>query len=212
MELSSILENISQLTRLEREEQYKKMWADIKEKNPQLAVQDIKEVINKIKNTVQDITNQTNLKDEQKKKINDNVEKIYDKLPDVIKEQGLNKVDKAAGYLPFVDINTLKQVERKTKSKTGGMIPKWKILKPVVIKHYKEVFDRLPKYEPQVVADVAAGVYGALSVPSGRLHLSGNSKPDDMKIVDNNVKVESGRLRMAGQSDLLKKLRANLNK
>lgn len=38
------------------------------------------------------------------------------------------------------------------------------------------------------------------------------SKPEDMKIVDNNVKVESGRLRMAGQSDLLKKLRANLNK
>ena len=197
-----------------------KIIKDIKEKNPQLAVQDIKEVINKIKNTVHDITNQTNLKDEQKKKINDNVEKIYDKLPDVIKEQGLNKVDKAAGYLPFVDINTLKQVERKTKSKTGGMIPKWKILKPVVIKHYKEVFDKLPKYEPQVVADVAAGVYGA--VPGGRLHLSGNSslwserqslsKPDDMKIVDNNVKVESGRLRMAGQSDLLKKLRANLNK
>lgn len=194
---------------------------NIKNKNPQLAVSDIKNVINKVKDTTEEITKQTNLKDEEKQKVLDNVKKIYDKLPDVIKSEGLNKVDKAAGYLPFVDVNTLKAVEKKTKSKTGGMINKqaWKITKPVIIRHYKTIFDKLPKYEPQVVADVAAGVYG------GRLTLSGSeggaSKPSDMKIVNEPVKVDgcgAGRLRMAGEnlkgseSELMKKLKAKLGK
>ena len=172
-----------------------------------------------MKDTTEEITKQTNLKDEEKQKVLDNVKKIYDKLPDVIKSEGLNKVDKAAGYLPFVDVNTLKAVEKKTKSKTGGMIPKWKITKPIIIRHYKTIFDKLPKYEPQVVADVAAGVYG------GRLTLSGSeggsSKPSDMKIVNEPVKVDgcgAGRLRMAGEnlkgseSELMKKLKAKLGK
>ena len=187
---------------------------NIKNKNPQLAINDIKNVVKKVKDTTEEITKQTNLKDEEKQKVLDNVKKIYDKLPEVIKSEGLNKVDKAAGYLPFVDVNTLKAVEKKTKSKTGGMINKqaWKITKPIIIRHYKTIFDKLPKYEPQVVADVAAGVYG------GRLTLSGNSQPEDMKIVNEPVKVESsGRLRMAGktegdESDLMKKLKAKLGK
>ena len=187
---------------------------NIKNKNPQLAVNDIKNVINKVKDTTEEITKQTNLKDEEKQKVLDNVKKIYDKLPDVIKSEGLNKVDKAAGYLPFVDVNTLKAVEKKTKSKTGGMIGKqaWKITKPIIIRHYKTIFDKLPKYEPQVVADVAAGVYG------GRLTLSGSSQPADMKIVNEPVKVESsGRLRMAGktedgESEVIRKLKAKLGK
>ena len=188
---------------------------NIKNKNPQLAVNDIKNVIKKVKDTTEDITKQTNLSEEEKKKVLDNVETIYKKLPDVIKSEGLNKVDKAAGYLPFVDVRTLKEVERKTKSKTGGMIPRWKITKPIIIRHYKNVFDKLPKYEPQVVADVAAGIYG------GRLTLSGSeagsSKPSDMKIVNEPVKVDKegcGRLRMAGEneSELMKKLKAKLGK
>lgn len=191
---------------------------NIKNKNPQLAISDIKNVINKVKDTTEEITKQTNLKDEEKQKVLDNVKKIYDKLPEVIKSEGLNKVDKAAGYLPFVDVNTLKAVEKKTKSKTGGMINKqaWKITKPIIIRHYKHVFDKLPKYEPQVVADVAAGVYG------GRLTLSGSesgaSQPADMKIVNEPVKVESsGRLRMAGktegeESEVIRKLKAKLGK
>ena len=187
---------------------------NIKNKNPQLAVNDIKNVINKVKDTTEEITKQTNLKDEEKQKVLDNVKKIYDKLPDVIKSEGLNKVDKAAGYLPFVDVNTLKAVEKKTKSKTGGMVGKqaWKITKPIIIRHYKTIFDKLPKYEPQVVADVAAGVYG------GRLTLSGSSQPADMKIVNEPVKVESsGRLRMAGktedgESEVIRKLKAKLGK
>lgn len=196
---------------------------NIKNKNPQLAVNDIKNVINKVKDTTEEITKQTNLKDEEKQKVLDNVKKIYDKLPEVIKSEGLNKVDKAAGYLPFVDVNTLKAVEKKTKSKTGGIINKqaWKITKPIIIRHYKTIFDKLPKYEPQVVADVAAGVYGASQpVPGGRLTLSGSgsSQPADMKIVNEPVKVESsGRLRMAGktegeESELMKKLKSKLSK
>lgn len=190
---------------------------NIKNKNPQLAVNDIKNVINKVKNTTEEITKQTNLKDEEKQKVLDNVKKIYDKLPDVIKSEGLNKVDKAAGYLPFVDINTLKTVERKTKSKAGGKLT-WKITKPLIIRQYKTIFDKLPKYEPKIVADVAAGVYGASQpVPGGRLTLSGSecgsSKP--YEIVNEPVKVESsGRLRMAGEneSELMKKLKAKLGK
>ena len=51
---------------------------NIKNKNPQLAVNDIKNVINKVKDTTEEITKQTNLKDEEKQKVLDNVKKIYD--------------------------------------------------------------------------------------------------------------------------------------
>ena len=182
----------------------------IKEKNPQLAIQDIKQVINDVKNTAENITKQTDLSKEEKDKVINNVNKIYDKLPDVIKEKGLNVVSKAAGYLPVIDVNTLKQ-ENKT-NKKGGVIPHFKIQKPIVIRKYPKIFEKLAKYDPKVVASVAAGIY---DVPVARLTMTGSGdKPKDLNLIDENVKVEScgGRMRMAGESDLLKKLKAKLNK
>lgn len=192
----------------------------IKDKNPQLAVQDIKKVIKDVKDTTEQITKQTDLPQEQKDKVLDNVNKIYNKLPDVIKDKGLNEVAKAAGYLPFVDVNTLKQEMKQKKGKAGGVIPHWKIQKPVIIRKYPNVFKGLPTYNPKVVASVAAGIYGAHTsqpVPGGRMSMSGESKPQDMMIVDKNVEVEnSGRMTLRGatgqESDLMKRLKARIGK
>ena len=187
---------------------------NIKNKNPELTIQDIKKVIDKVKDTTEQITKQTTIPQEQKDKVLDNVNKIYNKLPDVIKSEGLNKVDKAAGYLPFIDVSTLKLEQVAKKGKKGGMIPKWKVIKPVVIRQNKAIFDKLPKYDPSVVASVAAGIYKPEE--SGRIDLAGESKPSNMKIEDVNVDVEkekSGRLRLAGgKSELLKKLEARAKK
>lgn len=192
----------------------------IKDKNPQLAIQDIKKVITDVKNTTEQITKQTDLPQEQKDKVLNNVNKIYNKLPDVIKEKGLNEVEKAAGYLPILDINTLKQEMKEKKGKAGGMVPHWKIQKPIIIRKYPNIFKRLPNYNPKVVASVAAGIYAASQqVPGGRMSMSGESKPQDMKIIDNNVKIqnnpESGRMTLrgtGGESDLMKKLKAKIGK
>lgn len=187
---------------------------NIKNKNPELTIQDIKKVIDKVKDTTEQITKQTSIPQEQKDKVLDNVNKIYNKLPDVIKSEGLNKVDKAAGYLPFIDVSTLKLEQVARKGKKGGMIPKWKVIKPVVIRQNKTIFDKLPKYDPSIVASVAAGIYKPEE--SGRIDLAGESKPSNMKIEDVNVDVEkekSGRLRLAGgKSELLKKLEARAKK
>ena len=106
---------------------------------------------------------------------------------------------------------------KQKKGKAGGVIPHWKIQKPVVIRKYPHVFKGLPTYNPKVVASVAAGVYG------GRMSMSGESKPQDMIIVDKNVEIqnnpESGRMTLrgtggssCGESDLKKRLKARIGK
>lgn len=189
---------------------------NIMDKNPSLTIQEIKNLINKVKTTTENVVNSTNISQEEKDKVKENVNKIYNKLPDVIKSEGFKKVDEAAGYLPVVDFSTLKQKELKGK---GGVIhPKYRVVKPMIITKYKELFKDLPAYKADSVGTVAGAIVGKkiASKPkdgcSGRVGLAGGN--------GGRVGLSGGRVGLAGEdkvsktnnSDLINKLRAKLNK
>ena len=133
---------------------------NIKNKNPGLAIKDIKNLVTNVKDTVQDITQQSNLSDEQKKKVMDNTNKVYNALPNVIKEEGLEKVQKAAGYIPFLDTATMKITER-TGKKGGVLKPRIRFTKPKIITDKKDVFKKYgwADYNPDTVGSVGGSVY-----------------------------------------------------
>ena len=179
------------------------------DKNPSLTIQEIKNLINKVKTTTENVVNSTNISQEEKDKVKDNVNKIYNKLPDVIKSEGFKKVDEAAGYLPVVDFSSL--TEKELKGKGGAIRREYRVIKPILIAKHKELFNGLPAYKAASVGSVA----GAIMKPkiaskskdgcSGRVGLAGGN---------------GGRVGLAGEdkasktnnSDLINKLRAKLNK
>lgn len=133
---------------------------NIKNKNPALALKDIKSVVTNIKDTVSDVTNASNMSDEQKKKVNDNVNKVYNALPSVIKEEGLEKVQKAAGYIPFLDSATMKITER-TGKKGGVLKPKIRFTKPAIITKNADIFKKYgwSNYNPDTVGTIGGVIF-----------------------------------------------------
>lgn len=129
---------------------------NIKEKNPGASVQQIKEIIKKITGTFNDVKDK--IPEEDKKIIKDNVDKVLKHLPDIIKKEGVAKVDKAAGYLPYLDKSTMKNEERTGK---GGRVlaPKIRFTKPSIINKYKEVFSKLPPYDAKAVGEVGGALF-----------------------------------------------------
>lgn len=129
---------------------------NIKEKNPGASVQQIKEIIKKITGTFNEVKDK--IPEEDKKIIKDNVDKVLKHLPDIIKKEGVAKVDKAAGYLPYLDKSTMKNEERTGK---GGRVlaPKIRFTKPTIINKYKEVFSKLPPYDAKAVGEVGGALY-----------------------------------------------------
>ena len=148
---------------------------NIKNKNPALALKDIKSVVTNIKDTVSDVTNASNMSDEQKKKVNDNVNKVYNALPNVIKEEGLEKVQKAAGYIPFLDSATMKITER-TGKKGGVLKPKIRFTKPAIITKNADIFKKYgwSNYNPDTVGTIGGSVFGSL-FKNGKLNGKFNS-------------------------------------
>lgn len=183
---------------------------NIMNKNPSLTIQEVKNLINKVKTTTENVVNSTNISQEEKDKVKDNVNKIYNKLPDVIKNVGIKKVDEAAGYLPVIDFKTIK--ERELKGKGGAIKKEFRVNKPMIITKYKELFKNLPNYNAKTVGTVAGAI-----ADKRLLHIASNP----------NAKAQSGRVGLAGgnggrvglagesktnNSDLINKLRAKLNK
>lgn len=154
----------------------------IKEKNPQVSVQEAKNLVNTVKNSVDSVVNSTNISDEEKNKILDRTNQIYNKLPDVIKASGYNKVKQAAGYLPFIDPSTLSETERTGK---GGRIlkPKIRVLKPRIINDlFKDGALKLnEKYNPEVVAEITNGIYGGTIKRHDWMHYPTRPKTDEEK-------------------------------
>jgi hypothetical protein len=191
---------------------------NIMDKNPSLTIQEIKNLINKVKTTTENVVNSTNISQEEKDKVKENVNKIYNKLPDVIKSEGIKKVDEAAGYLPVVDFSSL--TEKELKGKGGAIRREYRVIKPILIAKHKELFNGLPAYKAASVGSVA----GAIMKPkiaskpkekdgcSGRVGLAGGN--------GGRVGLSGGRVGLAGEdktsktnnSDLINKLRAKLNK
>lgn len=180
---------------------------NIQNKNPQMALNDIKNIVGKVKDTATEISK--DLPEDQKKAVENKVNEIYNKLPSVIKSEGQAAVEKAAGYLPLVDIKTLKEKMLKGKGKQGGMIPKWRITKPRDALKIATKF-KLPNYDADSVGAVAGAIWGK---KSGRLYMSGETKEKEVKPSEK----ASGRLSMAGKTEsknenLYEKIRMKLKK
>lgn len=163
----------------------------IQEKNPGVSVQEAKKLVESIDQTVKNVVEKSDLSQEQKDKIEKTRDKIYKILPETIKSQGIEDVKKAAGYLPFLDISTMKTIERTGK---GGRIlaPKIRFVKPLFITKHKEFFKHLPEYNAEKVGKVGGAVFGKiLSQPkkeSGRLKLAGDTTEPKTKVPNTEVK------------------------
>jgi hypothetical protein len=79
-------------------------------------------------------------------------------LPEIIKKEGVAKVDKAAGYLPYLDKSSMKTEERSGK---GGRVlaPKIRFMKPPIINKYKEILSKLPAYDAKAVGEVGGAFF-----------------------------------------------------
>lgn len=135
-----------------------KIIENIRNKNPSVAVNEAKNLVTGIRDAVKDVTDKTTISEEQKKKIKDNADKVYNALPSVIKSEGLEKVQKAAGYLPFLDPATMKVMER-TSKKGGVLKPKIRFTKPKIITEYKDVFKKFEPYNPETVGVIGGKVF-----------------------------------------------------
>ena len=166
---------------------------EIKEKNPGASIQQIKEIVRKIMNTFNEVKEK--VPEEDRKIIKDNVDKVLRKLPEVIKKEGVAKVDKAAGYLPYLDKSSMKIEERTGK---GGRVlaPKIRFIKPNIINKYKDVFSKLPAYDAKLIGEVGGAIYYKL--PNVE-----HKKTKDLKeaLLDKTKKIatNSGRIDMGGE-------------
>lgn len=183
---------------------------NIKEKNPGASVQQIKEIINKVKNTFNDVKDK--VPEEDKKILKDNMDKVLKKLPDLIKKEGITKVDKAAGYLPYLDKSTMKIEDRTGK---GGRVlaPKIRFTKPIIIGKYKDVFSKLPAYDAKVIGEVGGTLYNKVKEvkgkDSGRVSLAGEITTPAANVSSGKVKdsvpevpKECGRVALSGRTKL----------
>lgn len=129
---------------------------DIQEKNPGASFQQIKEIVRKVIGTFNDVKDK--VPEEDRKIIKDQVDKVLKHLPEIIKKEGVAKVDKAAGYLPYLDRSSMKTEERSGK---GGRVlaPKIRFMKPPIINKYKEVFSKLPAYDAKAVGEVGGALF-----------------------------------------------------
>lgn len=164
---------------------------NIQEKNPGASVQQIKEIIKKITGTFNDVKDR--IPEEDKKIIKNNVDKVLKHLPDLIKKEGVAKVDKAAGYLPYLDGSTMKTEEREGK---GGRIlaPKIRFMKPLIINKHRDVFSKLPAYDAKAVGEVG-----------GVLFSSKKAEKKSGEITTPAAKVGSGRVALAGEAQALRR-------
>ena len=95
-----------------------------------------------------------------KEKYHKNVDNLYNKLPSLVKSEGVEKVQKAAGYLPFIDGSTMTTTEREGK---GGraLAPKIRFKKPLFVTKQRELFKKLgvPDYDAEVVGKVGGALF-----------------------------------------------------
>lgn len=149
-----------------------KIVQSIKDKNPQITVQQAKDIYNTIKNTY------NTLNDEAKKAKAEQMKTIEKNLPETIKAEGFEAVMKAAPFLPIVDLSTLKEEQQAGK---GGRIKTvYKIRKPAGA-------DKLGKYSAPIVARVSGRLFlGGRVYDAGYLR-AGECSEDKTKTLNTSV-------------------------
>lgn len=139
----------------------------IMDKNPQTTYQEAKKIVDTVKDVTDNVINK--LPDgADKEKYHKNVDNLYNKLPSLVKSEGVEKVQKAAGYLPFIDASTMTTTEREGK---GGraLAPKIRFKKPLFITKQRELFKKLgvPDYDAEIVGKVGGALYSKKSKEGG---------------------------------------------
>jgi hypothetical protein len=155
----------------------------ITEKNPNVTVQEAKKLVNEVRNVVDDVGSQLgkdNVSEEVIKKIKEQGQQVLQKLPTLIKHEGYDKVEQAAGYLPFLDAKTYKEKERTGK---GGRVlePMKRFLKPKIVTKYQHIFDKygIPKYSPDIVGKVGGRMFmGGKKIKNNECGRMGNGISD----------------------------------
>lgn len=148
---------------------FDKLVEDVKNKNPGASVDDIKNIVNQVKNTyntVKDSKIVDKVSEALKNRTEQNIKDISKNLPDVVKAEGVADLIKVAKYLPLLDKSTIKTEE---KQKKGGSISTvYKIRKPG--KEIRMILgDKADReYSPLKVARVAGKIY-----LGGRFRLDG---------------------------------------
>ena len=156
-----ISEGVKQLSKIT--DTTDKIIENIKNKNPGVAFNEAKNLVTNVRDAVKDVSDKANISEEQKQKIKDNADKVYNALPSLIKTEGLEKVEKAAGYLPFLDSATMKITERT--GKNGGVLkPKIRFTKPKIITQHADIFKKykIPDYNPEVVGAVGGALFNKI--------------------------------------------------
>lgn len=143
--LPSVLESVNNIT-----DAAESVVQGIKDKNPQVSINQAKEIVGTIKKTY------NTLSDEAKKAKAEQMKKVEQKLPETIKAEGFEAVMKAAPFLPIVDLSTLR--EEQTPGRGGKLKTTYKIRKP-------KGADQLGKYSAPIVARVAGRMFLSGEVP-----------------------------------------------
>ncbi len=132
----------------------------IKEKNPQVTVQQAKDIYDTVKKTY------NSLSDEAKKLKAEQMKKIQEKLPDTVKAEGFEAVMKAAPFLPIVDLGTLR--EEQSPGRGGKIKTTYKIRKPAGA-------DKYGKYSAPIVARVCGRMFLGGFFKSGTFEQASNT-------------------------------------
>lgn len=178
----------------------------IMDKNPQTTYQEAKKIVDTVKNVTDNVIDKMP-EGADKEKYHKNVDNLYNKLPSLVKSEGVEKVQKAAGYLPFIDSSTMTTTEREGK---GGraLAPKIRFKKPLFITKQRELFKKLgvPDYDAEVVGKVGGALFSKIFKTKAK---SPFDKFKEGKIATDYVKKsgkipeakECGRLNLGGESE-----------
>ena len=169
----------------------------IMKKNPTVTKQEAEKLIKQVEGPVKEIGQNEN-----------STEEIVEALPDLIKSEGLEKVNASAGYLPYLKLSTVSSKERVGK---GGKVlsPTIRVNKPQLILKYKDIFKKfgVPEWSPAKVGPVAGSLKTIISSTkecgnAGRVYLGGESKTKECG--------NAGRVYLGGESEERKLILARL--
>lgn len=200
-----ISEGVKQLSKIT--DTTDKIIENIRNKNPSVAFNEAKNLVTNVRDAVKDVSDKANISEEQKQKIKDNADKVYNALPSLIKTEGLEKVEKAAGYLPFLDSATMKITERT--GKNGGVLkPRIRFTKPRIITQHADIFKKykIPDYNPEVVGTVGGALFNKIKSKGkkteeescGRLLKKDEFK--DEEVIENDKLMSKGKSGRAGRA------------
>ena len=160
----------------------------IMEKNPTVSRTEAEKLVKQVEGPAKEIGQTEN-----------STEEVIDALPDLIKSEGLEKVNASAGYLPYLNLTTVSSKERVGK---GGRVlaPTIRVTKPQLILKNKDIFKKfgIPEWSAAKVGPVA----GALkklknncgSSESGRAYMGrGGEESEERKKIMARLRSRSGR-------------------